>query len=74
MKGSIIEEAVSLPLEKRVELVAILIQCLNPAADEHVDRLWIREAARRYKDIKKGTVKAIPAGEVLEAMHRRLTK
>lgn len=74
MKGSIIDEAVSLPVEKRAELVDILIQSLNPPVDKTIDSLWVREADKRFHDLQTGKVRAIPADEVFSEIHKRLVK
>ncbi len=72
MKGSIIDEVVSLPVEKRAELVDILIQSLNPPVDGEIDKLWVKEADNRFHDLKTGKVKAIPVEEVFSEIHKRL--
>ncbi len=74
MKDSIIKEAVSLPVEKRVELVDILVRSLNPSTDREIDKLWAVEADKRYRELKKGVVKPIPAVEVFDIIHKRLAK
>ncbi|OHD69216.1 MAG: hypothetical protein A2W19_06060 [Spirochaetes bacterium RBG_16_49_21] len=74
MKTSIIDDAVSLPVEKRVELIDILIQSLIPPVDKTIDKLWAREADKRFRDLKKRKVKAIPADAVFSEIHKRLAK
>lgn len=49
--------------EKLVLVDAILSELDKP--DPAVDRLWAREAERRWKDYKSGKVKAVPASQVL---------
>lgn len=68
------KEAVSLPVEKRIELVDILVKSLNPPADKAIDKLWAVEADRRYREMKKGAVKPIPADEVFTIIKKRLSK
>lgn len=74
MKASIMKEAVSLPIEKRIELVDILVKSLNPPADKAIDKLWAVEADRRYREIKKGDVKPIPADEAFDIVKKRFTR
>jgi len=74
MKNSIIEEAVSLPYEKRAELVDILMQSLNSNHSEKIDQLWIKEAERRYGELKEGKARALDADEVFTAIHKRLSQ
>ncbi len=68
------KEAVSLPVEKRIELVDILVKSLNPPADKAIDKLWAVEAERRYREMKKGAVKPIPADEAFATILKRFTK
>lgn len=71
MNHSIIDEAMSLPLEKRAELVDILIKSLNPAIDKKIDKLWAVEAEKRLESIKKKSVTTIPADEVFTRIRKK---
>lgn len=42
--------------------------------DEDVEKAWIDEAERRYKELKDGKVEPIPAGEVFARARARLKK
>lgn len=66
------QEALSLPIEDRALLVEHLINSLDTEEDPEVERLWIAETERRYKEYKEGKVKAIPAEEVFKAVRSRL--
>ena len=61
----LINEAVSLPVEIRAQLIEKLLQSLNPARKE-IDALWAKEAEQRVKDIKTGAVDAIPGEKVFQ--------
>ena len=74
MKSSIIDEAVSLPVEKRAELVDILVQSLNPPTDKDIERLWSKEADRRYRELKNGAVEPVSAEEVFSIIKKRLAR
>ena len=69
----LISEAVSLPVEIRVQLVEKLLQSLNPTEKE-TDELWAIEAERRVQEIESGTVKTVPGDEVFKKIRDRLAK
>ena len=66
----LINEAVSLPVEIRAQLIEKLLQSLNPARKE-IDALWAREAEQRVKDIKRGAVDTIPGEKVFQKIRDR---
>lgn len=74
MKNAMIEDLISLPVEKRAELIDILIKSLNPPSDGRIDKLWAKEAERRLADIKKGKVKTVPAEDVFNRIRNRLSQ
>ena len=43
----VIEEALSLPADVRLNLIERLLMSLNLPIDEEIDRLWAEEAERR---------------------------
>lgn len=59
------DEAVSLPVEIRTQLVDELLHSLHPIQKE-IDELWAAEAEKRVKEIKNGKVKTIPGDEVFK--------
>jgi len=59
------EEALALPSEARALLADRLVESLDPAEDGVVHRLWVSEARRRHADLEAGSVRAIPAEEVM---------
>ena len=59
------DEAVSLPIEIRMQLVDKLLRSLHPVEKE-IDELWATEAEKRVEDIKSGKVKTIPGDEVFK--------
>ena len=69
----LISEAVSLPVDIRVQLVEKLLQSLNPTEKE-TDELWAAEAERRVQEIESGTVKTVPGDEVFKKIRDRLAK
>ena len=70
----VIEEALSLPADARLNLIEKLLMSLNLPTDEEIDRLWAEEAERRVSQIEEGKVKLVPGEEVfakIRAKHRK---
>jgi putative addiction module component (TIGR02574 family) len=72
-KDELISEAVSLPVEIRLQLVERLLESLNPSHKE-IDELWAVEAERRVNEIDKDQVITVPGDEVFRKLHDRLKK
>jgi len=68
---ALFDEAISLPIEIRMQLVEKLLRSLNPTQKE-IDKLWAKEAERRIKEIKGGKVKTIPGEKVFKRIRDRL--
>jgi hypothetical protein len=58
-------EAMKLSLEARARLAKKLILSLDSPSDEENLTLWVTEAERRLRDLRKGKAKEVPAAEVL---------
>lgn len=71
--NELIDEAMSLPIELRVQLIDKLLKSLNPSQAE-IDKLWALEAEKRVADIKAGKVQLIPDEEVFERIRKRLNQ
>jgi putative addiction module component (TIGR02574 family) len=69
----LIDEAMSLPVELRAQLVDKLLKSLNPSQAE-IDKLWAVEAERRVADIESGKVQAVPGEKVFEKIRKRLNQ
>ena len=70
----VIEEALSLPADARLNLIEKFLMSLNLPTDEEIDRLWAEEAERRVSQIEEGKVKLVPGEEVfakIRAKHRK---
>ncbi len=59
------DEAVSLPVEIRTQLVDKLLRSLHPTRKE-IDELWAKEAEKRVEEIKSGKIKTIPGKKVFK--------
>ncbi|MGH8282470.1 MAG: addiction module protein [Gammaproteobacteria bacterium] len=69
----IAQEALQLTPSQRAELADFLVESLNSAEPDEIQRLWIAEANKRLAEIRSGEIQAIPGEEVL-AETRRLVK
>jgi putative addiction module component (TIGR02574 family) len=69
----LMDEAMSLPVELRAQLIDKLLKSLNPAQAE-IDKLWAVEAEKRVADIEAGRVQPIPGEEVFEKIRKRLNQ
>jgi len=64
------EEALQLPLASRAQLAEKLVESLDAAELDDVQRLWAAEAVRRRDEIRSGRVTAIPGEQVLAEARR----
>ncbi len=74
MSNRVIEEALSLPADIRLNLVEKLITSLNLPIDEDIDRLWAEEAERRISQIEAGEVSLVPGEEVFSKIRAKYGK
>ena len=72
-KDELISEAISLPIEIRLQVVEKILESLNPSHKD-IDELWAIEAERRVAEIEKGEVETVPGEEVFRKLHDRLKK
>jgi len=70
----ILQAALTLPEEDRVQLVDTLIATLEPEDAAPLDDAWIAEIQRRSREYDSGTVTAIPWEEVKERARQRLRR
>ncbi|MCI5210690.1 MAG: addiction module protein [Candidatus Electrothrix sp. ATG2] len=66
----LINEALSLPVEKRTLVVDSLLRSLNHP-ESAIDKEWAAVAQRRLAEIKSGSVKPVPGKEVFEKIWRK---
>ena len=64
------KEALALPSEERARLADRLVESLDAAAANEIDKLWITEAKRRRDEVRQGKVKTIPGEEALARVRR----
>jgi putative addiction module component (TIGR02574 family) len=65
-------EAMQLSPASRAELAEKLVESLDFADSDEVQKRWIEEAIRRRDEIRSGKVKLIPGDEVLAEVRRSL--
>ena len=70
---NLIDEAISLPIEKRVLLVDSLLQSMNPINKEN-DQKWALEAKTRLEELRSGKVKSVPGDVVFKKIWKRFEK
>lgn len=70
----VIEEALLLPADIRLNLVERLITSLNLPIDEDIDRLWAEEAERRISKIETGEVRLVPGEKVFSKIRAKYGK
>ncbi len=64
----------SLSIDDRMHLLRDLIADLDGSMDEDVEKAWIEEAERRYKELKEGESELIPAEEVFAKARAQLKR
>ena len=64
----------SLSADDRMHLLRDLIADLDGSMDKDVEKAWLEEADRRYKEVKAGEVELISAEEVFAQARARLKK
>jgi putative addiction module component (TIGR02574 family) len=57
----IFREALSLPVQERVQLAEQLLSSLDTLSEAEIEQLWFQEAARRAAEMDQGLVQRIPA-------------
>jgi len=60
----VVEEALPLPADVRLNLIEKLLMSLNLPIDEEIDRMWAEEAERRVSQIDENKARLVPGEEV----------
>ncbi len=68
----IADEALALPSEQRALLADRLVESLDVAEANRIDKLWATEARRRRDEVRQGLVRTIPGDEALARVRRSL--
>jgi putative addiction module component (TIGR02574 family) len=67
----LLNEAISLPVELRAQLVDALLRSLNPTQAE-IDEWWAGEAERRIAELDAGEAELIPGEEVFARLYQSI--
>lgn len=59
------------PLQKN-DLLGFLVADLEDSEDGGLDEIWLKEAQRRFQELKDDSVQGIPASQVFAKLDRRL--
>jgi len=68
------KQAKQLPMHERTILIRHLIEGLDELDEQELERLWIREASRRFEEYKIGNIKARPGAEVFSHVRAKLKR
>lgn len=66
----LIDEAISLPIEERANLIDSLIKSLNPLESE-IEKKWVKVARERLKEFQSGKVNTISGESVFNEIWKR---
>ena len=64
----------SLSLEDKTELIRALIAELDGPTDGDVERAWLQEAQRRYREVVEGNLQPVPGERVFDNLRARLKR
>lgn len=67
-------DALRLPPEDRARLAVDLLASLEGSVEspEEIEKLWLAEAERRFRELRDGVVQGIPAQEVFAQLRAKL--
>ena len=67
------KDALRLSPENRARLAVRLLSSLEGTAEspEEVEKLWTKEAERRFQELRDGVVQGIPAREVFSELRNK---
>lgn len=60
------------PRERRDLLASMIRELDGAAANPNVEKLWLAEAQRRYRELVDGKVEGVPGHRVFERLRSRL--
>lgn len=74
LSPSLLDEALSLSLEQRVELTDRLLQSLHVPAEPAIEKAWAEEVERRLDAVLSGEAETYPHEEVVAEVRAALRK
>lgn len=70
------DDALGLPAEQRARLALRLLTSLDEYGSEspaEIEKLWMVEADRRFRELRDGVVQGIPARQVFAELRAKLS-
>jgi putative addiction module component (TIGR02574 family) len=64
-------EVLQMSVESRAALAKRLLDSLDELTPEENERLWVEEAARRYRQLKAGTATSVASEDVFARLDAR---
>ena len=64
----------ALSADEKRELLRSLLRDLDGPADADVEKVWLVESQRRYRELVDGSVKDVPGHLVFERLRSRLAR
>ncbi|MCX7017093.1 MAG: addiction module protein [Candidatus Sumerlaeota bacterium] len=68
------KQALALPVEDRVALAQRVLDSVEHFASPEIEKAWMDEADRRWREIEEGKVQCLPADEVMKQARERLRR
>jgi hypothetical protein len=68
------KEAMKMPSEARARLADLLVQSLDDAPLNSIDRAWVDEAKRRRDEVREAKVNTIPGDEAIQQVRDSLKR
>jgi len=68
--NSILEAAMNLPPEQRIDIADRLLTSLPENYVNEVERVWAQEAERRLDAVERGEVEMLPAEPIIRALEQ----
>ncbi len=68
----VVYEALQLPAADRGLLAERIVESLDSAEADEIQRAWLAEAVRRRDDVRSGRVQPIPGEQVLAEVRRAI--
>ena len=71
-ESEIYEQSQQLSWPEKEELHRTLVAELDGPADPDVEKAWLEESQRRYRELEEGKIEAVPGEVVFERLRARL--
>ncbi|MDI6793757.1 MAG: addiction module protein [bacterium] len=68
------EKVLALPIDERVILAQRVWDSVEHFVDPEIEKAWLDEAERRWREIEQGRVQCMPAEEVMKKARASLNK